>query len=160
VHEAAISLPGEDGAESRPDFGKGCGDIVVEVIDEALITTRHEFFLRTRVALSLPGRVYELDAAGSHVMRYRALERCRQTPNGTVVRCSSDATTLEHPIPAGGPRLEHGNWRWRWWPLRAEGTAAENWEYGPIKHTDDYVLKWRPAPVTRPSKPRGARPAH
>jgi hypothetical protein len=148
-HPTALKLDAVVTRQAPPRLGRGCGDIVVELIVERPSEKATEFFLPERVVVAPPGRVYELPAATGRVERYRAIERSRQTPNGTVVRCSPVVATLPHPVPGGSGTIEQGHWRWRWWPRDEEDRPCDHWVFSPDEHNQDYVLTRRPLPASR-----------
>jgi hypothetical protein len=148
-HPPALTLDAHLTPKAPPRLGRGCGDIVVELISEREADQPTEFFLPERVAVAAPGRVYELPAATGRVERYRLIERCRQTPNGTVVRCSATVATLPHPVPGGSGTIEQGHWRWRWWPREKEDDSCDHWVFSPDEHNQDWVLTRRPLRASR-----------
>lgn len=136
----------------RPTAGKGCGDIMLELVrplDETFLTRGgllDVFVIERPTGIRDGDRVYL--ARGGIISSYLEVRGHQLTPNGDFVRCEPEPRPLPRPIPVKG-RREANHWRWRWWTREIEehGTdedlAAIADQHDPVAHNEDFVLTHR-----------------
>jgi hypothetical protein len=133
---AAAALP-------PPALGRGCGDIVLELIGGEQTRPNGgaaELFVRQPVALEPGARAYLAPADAAAITAYVEVHSATSSPNGTRLRCSAHTYTTGCPIPINPARVQWG-WRWRWWPRELEtaahATALADYCYDPTEHGDE-----------------------
>jgi len=119
-HAPAYTPPADRKTPLRPEYGSGCGDIVLERSDGVASLTRRggllDVFTSKRPEGMRPGdRVYLAVHGTASVTGYLVVDRIEPTPNGALLRCQRGAVMLAQPIEIPGERQQN-IWRWRWWP--------------------------------------------
>jgi hypothetical protein len=151
-HRASLPDPPAAHAVRRPAFGRGCGDIVLELVGgEQAHTTRGalELFVGVPVVLERGARAYLAPAGADAITGYLQVHSTASSPNGTRLRCSASAHPTGCPIAIDQFRVQR-RWRWRWWPRELETPAAAaqlaDYRYDPAEHDDE---PGRSQPTTR-----------
>lgn len=143
-HHAANPGATASSPACQPTYGRGCGDIVLEVPGRWRDTPDGltELHVAPHVDLDHGGRVY-LAGDDHAIMGWLDVVASEPSPNGMRVRCRPGFHTLPEPVRLPGLVLS-GRWRWRWWPRIAERPASSariaDYEYDPIQHCDD--IRW------------------
>jgi hypothetical protein len=162
AHRPTYQPPARPEPSPRPDTGRGCGDIVLELSPaglEAFLTRGEQALLdvflpvRTDESVRSGSRVY-LARPGA-IAAYLEVVDVELLPNGNFARCRPEPIALPDPIPCQ-MRCEASHWFWRWWPRDVEtgpitalvDAAAE---FDLEKHSPDY-------PWVRPNRYAKPRP--
>jgi len=127
-HPPAYVAPPDPLVRSRPEYGDGCGDIVLEACGGIDTFLRRGGLIDVFAPNRPPGlgagdRLYLALAGGDHVDGYLIVEKIERAPMGTFLRCQPGAVPVQPPIPIPGER-QRPLWRWRWWPTDAASRAA------------------------------------
>jgi len=143
-------------AVERPSVGRGCGDIMLELVQDV----REQFLMRGGLldvfvierptGMRAGDRVYL--ARHGLIDRYLEVRGHELLPNGDFLRCDPTPRWLPRPITVKG-RVEQNHWRWRWWEREleqhgsAEQLAAIADAHDPLTHNPDYVLTHYRPPI-------------
>lgn len=127
-HAPAYDAPPDTITRSRPEYGEGCGDIVLEASGGLDTFLRRGGLIDVFAPRRPPGlvagdRVYLALDGGEYVTGYLTIEKIEQAPNGSFLRCQPGAIDVAPPIPIPGER-QQTLWRWRWWTRDAAELAA------------------------------------
>lgn len=163
VHRPFLLEKDQSPARVVPEFGRGCGDIVLELTagDEHRVRGGLlDLFVGVRVALPAGSRVYLAEANQTQITTYLHVDHVESNPRGQYVRCRPERQRLAHAVDVDDHRVQ-GHWRWRWWPRALDEHGAGDpgqFRYEPMRDTDDYPLLHKPNPAAPLAA--GGRPSH
>jgi hypothetical protein len=154
-HRPQTTAPPPAPTDRRPRLGRGCGDIVVELVDGRApreTAAVVELFLPVPVMLGAGSRAYLAAPEATAITGYLEVRSSARSPNGTRVCCGAREQPAGCPIAIDNVRVQ-GRWRWRWWPRElespVEAARIADYHYDPVEHCDDDIWRRRSvAPLT------------
>jgi hypothetical protein len=122
-HRAGLTLAPESEAPTRPEVGRGCGDIVLDLPAGGLAGMQRRGGLLDVYVIARPRGVESGDrvylAESGAIAAFLEVRARELRPSGDVLRCEPEPRELPRPLPVDLPR-QQSRWRWRWWPRAVE----------------------------------------